>query len=197
MAAGPILTGSAGLLDSMPVWIRMESDQALGMTVNGTDEVRRAVRAQVKGGVDWIKVSASGVAGSRFATRGDRGPQRRRDRRGGVGGTQVRQARPCACPFAGGRPRLHRGGRALAPLGRVCRRGNPGSDAREGDHLQSHRRLAACALPARLRAGRESRFCRGSVAGVCGGQDIDRQGAGARRENGDGLGRLAPLSSCA
>ena len=68
VAAGPILTGSAGLLDGMPVWIRMESDQALGMTVNGTDEVRRAVRVQVKGGVDWIKVSASGVAGSRFAT---------------------------------------------------------------------------------------------------------------------------------
>ena len=68
VAAGPILTGSAGLLDSMPVWIRMESDQALGMTVNGVDEVRRAVRAQVKGGVDWIKVSASGVAGSKFAT---------------------------------------------------------------------------------------------------------------------------------
>jgi imidazolonepropionase-like amidohydrolase len=45
----------------------MESDQALGMTVNGADEVRGAVRAQVKGGVDWIKVSASGVAGSRFA----------------------------------------------------------------------------------------------------------------------------------
>jgi imidazolonepropionase-like amidohydrolase len=67
VAAGPILTGSAGLLDGMPVWIRMESDQALGMTVNGADEVRRAVRAQVKGGVDWIKVSASGVAGSRFA----------------------------------------------------------------------------------------------------------------------------------
>jgi imidazolonepropionase-like amidohydrolase len=68
VAAGPILTGSAGLLDGMPVWIRMESDSALGMTVNGTDEVRRAVRAQVKGGVDWIKVSASGVAGSRFTT---------------------------------------------------------------------------------------------------------------------------------
>jgi len=68
VAAGPILTGSAGLLDGMPVWIRMESDQALGMTVNGTDEVRRAVRTQVKGGVDWIKVSASGVAGSRYAT---------------------------------------------------------------------------------------------------------------------------------
>jgi imidazolonepropionase-like amidohydrolase len=49
VAAGPILTGSAGLLDSMPVWIRMESDQALGMTVNGVDEVRRAVRAAGQG----------------------------------------------------------------------------------------------------------------------------------------------------
>jgi imidazolonepropionase-like amidohydrolase len=68
VAAGPILTGSAGLLDSMPVWVRMESDQALGMTVNGVDEVRRAIRQQVKGSVDWIKVSVSGVAGSRFAT---------------------------------------------------------------------------------------------------------------------------------
>jgi imidazolonepropionase-like amidohydrolase len=68
VAAGPILTGSAGLLDGMPVWIRLESDHALGMTVNGVDEVRRAVRMQVKGGVDWIKVSVSGVAGSRFAT---------------------------------------------------------------------------------------------------------------------------------
>ena len=67
-AAGPILCGSAGLLDSMPAWIRLESDHALGMVVNGVDEVRRAVRTQVKGGVDWIKVSASGVAGSRYAT---------------------------------------------------------------------------------------------------------------------------------
>ncbi|MGH6900849.1 MAG: amidohydrolase family protein [Geminicoccaceae bacterium] len=67
-AAGPILCGSAGLLDSMPAWIRLESDHALGMVVNGADEVRRAVRTQVKGGVDWIKVSASGVAGSRYAT---------------------------------------------------------------------------------------------------------------------------------
>jgi hypothetical protein len=32
---------------------------------HGVDEVRRAVRRQVKGGVDWIKVLASGVAGSR------------------------------------------------------------------------------------------------------------------------------------
>lgn len=68
VAAGPILTGSAGLLDSMPAWMRMESDVSLGMMVNGVEEVRRAVRTQIKGGVDWIKISASGVAGSRFAT---------------------------------------------------------------------------------------------------------------------------------
>jgi imidazolonepropionase-like amidohydrolase len=68
VAAGPILTGTAGLLDGMPAWIRLESDQALGMTVNGVDDVRRAVRTQVKGGVDWIKVSASGVAGSPYTS---------------------------------------------------------------------------------------------------------------------------------
>lgn len=68
VAAGPILCGSAGLLDSMPAWIRMESDHALGRVVNGPAEVRREVRRQIKGGVDWIKVSASGVAGSRYAT---------------------------------------------------------------------------------------------------------------------------------
>lgn len=68
VAAGPILTGTAGLLDSMPVWARYESDAALGMVVDGPNEVRRAVRRQIKGGVDWIKVAASGVAGSPYST---------------------------------------------------------------------------------------------------------------------------------
>jgi imidazolonepropionase-like amidohydrolase len=66
VAAGQILCGSAGLLDSMPVWARYESEVSLGRVVNGADEVRRAVREQVKGGVDFVKVAASGVAGSRF-----------------------------------------------------------------------------------------------------------------------------------
>jgi imidazolonepropionase-like amidohydrolase len=67
VASGPILCGSAGLLDSTPAWARYESDAALGRVVNGRDEVRRAVRAQIKGRVDFIKVAASGVAGSRFS----------------------------------------------------------------------------------------------------------------------------------
>jgi imidazolonepropionase-like amidohydrolase len=68
VAAGPILTGSAGLLDTMPAWVRYESDAALGMVVDGPDQVRRAVRKQIKGGVDWLKVAASGVAGSPYST---------------------------------------------------------------------------------------------------------------------------------
>lgn len=68
VATGPILCGTAGLQDNLPPWMQYESDAALGMEVNGVGEVRRAVRRQVKGGVDWIKVSASGVAGSRYST---------------------------------------------------------------------------------------------------------------------------------
>jgi len=64
VAAGPILCGPAGLLDGAPPWMRIESDASLGTTVSGAEEVRRAVRRQIKGGVDWIKVAASGVAGS-------------------------------------------------------------------------------------------------------------------------------------
>jgi imidazolonepropionase-like amidohydrolase len=67
VAAGQILCGAAGLLDSMPVWVRYESDAALGTIVDGADEVRRAVRRQIKAGVDYIKVAASGVAGSRWS----------------------------------------------------------------------------------------------------------------------------------
>jgi imidazolonepropionase-like amidohydrolase len=64
VAAGPILCGPAGLLDGTPPWMRLDSDAALGMIVSGPAAVRDAVRRQVKGGVDWIKVAASGVAGS-------------------------------------------------------------------------------------------------------------------------------------
>jgi imidazolonepropionase-like amidohydrolase len=67
-AAGPMLCGPAGLLDDDPPWVQRHSTGALAMMVTGPDEVRRAVRVQVKGGVDWIKVAASGVAGSRFSS---------------------------------------------------------------------------------------------------------------------------------
>jgi len=67
VAAGPILCGPAGLLDGAPPWMRVDSDAALGATVSGPEEVRREVRRQIKGGVDWIKVAASGVAGSPYS----------------------------------------------------------------------------------------------------------------------------------
>lgn len=68
MAAGPILSGPAGLFDFAPPWVRLESDAALSTIVSGPEEVRRTVSKQIKGGVDWIKVAASGVAGSRYST---------------------------------------------------------------------------------------------------------------------------------
>lgn len=68
VAAGPILCGAAGLLDGTPAWMEQRNDSSLGMTANGAENVRAAVREQVKGRVDWIKVAASGVAGSPFSS---------------------------------------------------------------------------------------------------------------------------------
>jgi imidazolonepropionase-like amidohydrolase len=68
VAAGPILCGEAGLLDGSAAWADERNAASLAMTVNGVDAVRAAVRRQVKGGVDWIKASASGVAGSPFSS---------------------------------------------------------------------------------------------------------------------------------
>jgi imidazolonepropionase-like amidohydrolase len=67
IAAGQILCGTAGLLDGAPPWVRYESDASLARIVDGPEAVRRAVREQVKGGVDFVKVAASGVAGSPFS----------------------------------------------------------------------------------------------------------------------------------
>ncbi len=68
VAAGPIICGTAGLLDGAPAWAEQHNATSLGMTANGAEQVRAAVRRQVKGGVDWIKVAASGVAGSPFSS---------------------------------------------------------------------------------------------------------------------------------
>jgi len=68
VAAGPIICGSAGLLDGTPAWGETRNATSLGMTANGAERVRAAVRRQVKGRVDWIKVAASGVAGSPFSS---------------------------------------------------------------------------------------------------------------------------------
>jgi imidazolonepropionase-like amidohydrolase len=67
VAAGQILCGTAGLLDSTPPWVRYENPTSLARVVDGASAVRRAVRAQVKGGVDFVKVAASGVAGSPYS----------------------------------------------------------------------------------------------------------------------------------
>ena len=68
VSAGPILCGPAGLLDNTPPWIRQEIDGALAEIVDSPQAARHAVRRQVKGGVDWIKVAATGVAGSRYSS---------------------------------------------------------------------------------------------------------------------------------
>jgi imidazolonepropionase-like amidohydrolase len=68
VAAGPIICGTAGLLDGAPAWAEQRNATSLGMTADGPEGVRSAVRRQVKGGVDWIKVAASGVAGSPFSS---------------------------------------------------------------------------------------------------------------------------------
>lgn len=68
VSAGAIICGEAGLLDITPPWAETRNPTSLGMQVAGVEQVRTAVRRQVKGGVDWIKVAASGVAGSRWSS---------------------------------------------------------------------------------------------------------------------------------
>lgn len=66
LAAGPIICGTAGLADSTPPW--MSNGASLGMPVNGEAEVRKAVRTQVKMGVDLIKVGLTGAEASPYST---------------------------------------------------------------------------------------------------------------------------------
>ena len=66
VAAGPIICGTAGLADSTPPW--MTNSASLGMPVNGEAEVRKAVRTQIKMGVDCIKVGLTGAEASVYTT---------------------------------------------------------------------------------------------------------------------------------
>lgn len=66
LAAGPIICGTAGLADSTPPW--MTNTASLGMPVNGEAEVRKAVRTQIKMGVDIIKVGLTGAEASVYST---------------------------------------------------------------------------------------------------------------------------------
>jgi imidazolonepropionase-like amidohydrolase len=66
VAAGQVLTGSGGIQDHTAAWGYYDSDAFLGTVVNGPQEVRTAVRKQVRAGVDWIKVTASGTPGNQW-----------------------------------------------------------------------------------------------------------------------------------
>lgn len=66
VACGPIICGTAGLADNMPVGGTMVN--SIGMPVSGVDEVRRAVRTQIKMGVDCIKVGVTAAEASVYST---------------------------------------------------------------------------------------------------------------------------------
>ena len=65
VASGQIISGSGGLQDHTFVPGYTEDAAFLGTVVNGPLEVRTVVRKQVRAGVDWVKISVSGVPGSR------------------------------------------------------------------------------------------------------------------------------------
>lgn len=64
VAAGQMLSGSSGIGDHTAVWGDFEHEAFLGAVVNGPQEMRAAVRKQIRRGVDWIKVTASGTPGN-------------------------------------------------------------------------------------------------------------------------------------
>jgi imidazolonepropionase-like amidohydrolase len=64
LAAGPIITTTGGHSDLHPAWL--EHRCSVGVVVDGPWEVVRAVREQVKAGVDLIKVGGSGAEPSPF-----------------------------------------------------------------------------------------------------------------------------------
>lgn len=59
VASGSILCATGGLGDTLPPHWR--SAHGLGQIVDGPDEIRRAVRGQIRAGVDNVKLAASGV----------------------------------------------------------------------------------------------------------------------------------------
>ncbi len=59
IASGRILCPTAGMVDNLPP--HWSSTTGLGAVVDGPDEIRKAIRRQIKDGVDNIKLGASGV----------------------------------------------------------------------------------------------------------------------------------------
>lgn len=64
VAAGQMISGSGGIGDHTSAWGLYENDSFLGVTANGAEEVRTIVRKQIRSGVDWVKVTASGTPGN-------------------------------------------------------------------------------------------------------------------------------------
>lgn len=64
VAAGQMLSGSGGIGDHTGAWGYVENETYLGVTVDGIEEVQAAVRKQIRAGVDWVKVTASGTPGN-------------------------------------------------------------------------------------------------------------------------------------
>lgn len=65
-ASGPFICSTAGILDMYPNWINAETEFI--DRVDGVDEVIKATRRQLKGGVDNVKIEASGEWLSPFAS---------------------------------------------------------------------------------------------------------------------------------
>jgi imidazolonepropionase-like amidohydrolase len=65
VASGRLLHGTSGLADTLPA--HWEQCCGFGQRVDGADEMLRAVRQQIRAGVDNIKLGASGAEGSPHA----------------------------------------------------------------------------------------------------------------------------------
>lgn len=66
MAGGRIISSTGGLADAYGYWVRNHS--SLGHVVDGVAEVVKAVRDQVKYGVDTVKLEASGTGISPYSS---------------------------------------------------------------------------------------------------------------------------------
>jgi len=65
VASGSIVTAIGGLGDPYPSWVSNRNSSAV--TISGRDDIQRVVREQLKSGVDFIKLGASGGEASAFS----------------------------------------------------------------------------------------------------------------------------------
>jgi imidazolonepropionase-like amidohydrolase len=65
VACGPIICGTGGLTDNIPGGWNITN--SIGVPVSGIDEIRKAVRSQIKLGVDCIKVGVTAAEASVYS----------------------------------------------------------------------------------------------------------------------------------